>query len=208
MWVAVAVVAVGSLCGWLISTTQVSARTDAHRVHPPRHVATVTKPRAPTTTLPDSSEAAATLVRDVQSAIATGALTSNVGTAVLDQLGQALAASDSGNPSGAGSALGAMEALIADGESEGKVGSSEAAHLDSDVSALATALGVAPVDTAAAQPPSTQPPSTQPPAASPPATQPPPGHSAPAAPPSQLPGAAPGKGPGHGPGGGGKHSDD
>jgi hypothetical protein len=111
---------------------------------PARRAASTTTTAAPTTTTTQltSATAAAALVNDVQQAVASGALPSDVGRTILDELGQALAAAARGDTTQADAALGSIDRTIADASASGTTTAQEASSLLADVARLAAALGV------------------------------------------------------------------
>jgi serine/threonine protein kinase len=165
----VALVALAAVLAWALSSSPgVSART----THSGRTHGSSTA-RSTTTTLPASSQAAATLTRDLQSAIASGAIPKTVGDAMLTEAAQALSAADSGDTAGAGGALGTLEAADAAGAAIGIISPGEASLIATDVAQLADSLSI-PATSVTTAPPTTAPP---------------------------APGPAPGPKPGPGPGG-------
>jgi len=148
--VAALVVACGAaLGGWLISTSNVAAKTPGYH----RASATTTTTAATTTTtttVPTAGQAAATLLQDVQSGMANGSIARDAGRSILDQLDQALAASDGGNPNALDSSVSAIESSIANGLSSGAISPGEAPILSSAAAALATAPGATTTTTAPA----------------------------------------------------------
>jgi hypothetical protein len=78
----------------------------------------------------------------VAAGVATGALSSDASTSILDELNQALSASAKGSGDKVSSAIGSMEGTIANEVQAGSMTPAEASKLVADVSTLATALGV------------------------------------------------------------------
>lgn len=145
--VSAAVVLLAGLLAWALSGPAPAAAR--HHSTPPKPTTTTT-----TTTAPTAGNASAQLVRDVQQAEASGAMSAGVARTILDQLGQALAASAQGDSSGVANALGAIENTVAGAATQqGQAGAAPASTLLSDVAALAAALGVpTPTTTAPSSP--------------------------------------------------------
>ncbi|HZU81030.1 MAG TPA: serine/threonine-protein kinase, partial [Acidimicrobiales bacterium] len=104
---------------------------------------------APTTTTTASTAGAVsgTLVHDVQQGEAVGALSPAAGSAVLSQLGQALAFGAQGDAQQAAQQLGVMESTIFQAAATGQATPAEASTLMADVAALASAMNLPPPTT-------------------------------------------------------------
>jgi eukaryotic-like serine/threonine-protein kinase len=106
-----------------------------------------------TTTLPSGPTALAALVKDVASGVSAGSVDSGSGQSISNQAEQAIADEASGNANRAANDLQQVAMTIANSVQSGKITQAEGATLQSDLSALATAMGL----TAAGAPPTTQP---------------------------------------------------
>ncbi len=131
------VVLVAGLLAWALS-----GPASSHASTPPKASSTTTTSTSTTTTAPTASTASAQLVRDVQQAESSGGLNANVGRTILDQLGQALAASAQGDSQGVSDSLGAIDNSVANAAQSGQMSAATASTLSSDVAVLAGALGV------------------------------------------------------------------
>lgn len=122
---------------------------------PARHTSTsTTSTSTSTTTTLGASGASGALVRDVQAAEAAGSLGTDAGRAILDQLGQALAAAAQGDAQGASTALGGIDDTIAAAADAGQASPADASTLMADVATLAAVLNVpAPTTTSPTTPP-------------------------------------------------------
>ena len=94
------------------------------------------------------------LAHDINAGVASGAISSKTGKSLSDDVNQALAASSAGQSDQAANAVAAMNGTIDRDVQAGNMSQSEANTLLSDVSTLATALGV-PNQTAPANTPTT-----------------------------------------------------
>jgi serine/threonine protein kinase len=128
------------------------------KTRPPATSTTTTTATTTTTTLPSGPTALAALVRDVASGESAGSLDSGIGRSISDPAEQAVADEAAGNANQAANDLQQAAMAIADGVQSGKITQAEGATLQSDLSALATAIGLS----AAAAPPTTQPVGTVP----------------------------------------------
>ncbi len=106
-----------------------------------------------TTTLPSGPTALAALVKDVASGVSAGSVDPGSGQSISNQAEQAIADEASGNANQAANDLQQAAMTIANGVQSSKITQAEGATLQSDLSALATAIGL----TAAGAPPTTQP---------------------------------------------------
>ena len=137
----VALVLLGALVSWALSSAPAKPPKAANRPTTSTTATTSTTSTTTTTQL-TGADAAGALVRDVQQGEQSGALSSSDGKNILDQLGQALSASARGDSAGTETALGNIEQTVSDASANGDATSAEASTLLSDVGALATALGV------------------------------------------------------------------
>ncbi len=163
--VVLALIALGlGVSHWALSAHPKSPRRAANSssttsTNPTTTSPTTTSPTTTTTVAPSPGGASAALARDVQQGESAGTLSSDVGTTILDQLGQALAAGNTGATGQASSAVAAMEGAVAGAAQSGQASPAEAATLMGDVAALATALNVpAPTTTSTASGDTTSPP--------------------------------------------------
>jgi eukaryotic-like serine/threonine-protein kinase len=114
------------------------------------------------TTVPAASNAAATLLRDVESGAVAGTVSPEVAQAIRGELDQALTASGNHNTNEVSSALGTIDSTVAYGATSGQVTPKEDSRLTSDVAVLAEALGASTTTTTTttAPPPTTPAPRT------------------------------------------------
>jgi eukaryotic-like serine/threonine-protein kinase len=106
-----------------------------------------------TTTLPSGPTALAALVKDVASGESAGSVDPASGQSISNRAGQAIADEAAGNANQAANDLQQAAMTIAIGVQSSKITQAEGATLQSDLSALATAIGLG----AAGAPPTTQP---------------------------------------------------
>ena len=139
----------GALTAWALSATPGSANTRGHRAPPATTSSSTTT--STTTTLPSVGSAAAAFVSDVQSGIANGSISQASGNSLQQALNQVLA-SNSGGTDQLTSAVGRLDASIADAASSGSVTPNEASALTADVSSLANALGISTTTTSPTAP--------------------------------------------------------
>ena len=126
---------------------------DATTSKPPATSTTSTTTTTTTTTLPNGPTALAALVQDVASGESAGSLDSGIGQSISNPAEQAVADDAAGNPNHAANDLQQAAMTIANGVQSGKITQAEGATLQSDLSALATAIGLS----AAGAPATTQP---------------------------------------------------
>lgn len=108
--------------------------------------ARATHTSGPTTTTPPGSAAAAALVRDVQRGESAGSLQPAVGSEIMAELTQALAAAGR-DPQGAANDLGTMEGTIAGAAQSGEATPAEGSALLADIAELVSALRLPPPTT-------------------------------------------------------------
>jgi serine/threonine protein kinase len=126
---------------------------DATTSKPPATSTTSTTSTTTTTTLPNGPTALAALVQDVAAGESAGSLDSGIGQSISNPAEQAVADEAAGNPNQAANDLQQAAMTIANGVQSGKITQAEGATLQSDLSALATAIGLS----AAGAPATTQP---------------------------------------------------
>jgi eukaryotic-like serine/threonine-protein kinase len=152
-------VVVAALCVGLIlglgsspKTPRTPSAIDANssKTRPP---ATTTTSTTTTTTLPSGPTALAALVKDVASGESAGSVDPASGQSISNRAGQAIADETAGNANQAANDLQQAAMTIAIGVQSSKITEAEGATLQSDLSALSTAIGLG----AAGAPPTTQP---------------------------------------------------
>jgi hypothetical protein len=137
----VGIVLLAALAAWALSSGPASTHKARTTTTTTAATTTTTAPTT-TTTQVTTASAASALVSDVQQGEASGAIPASLGHTVLDQLGQALAASANGNTDQVSSALGSIDQAVSDASANGNITAQEASTLLTDVATLAGTLGV------------------------------------------------------------------
>jgi serine/threonine protein kinase len=129
------------------------ASTPPHSTTPPPSASSSTTTSSSSTTSstapapPTGPQAVATLARDVASGVQAGTIDPASGQAITSQAEQAVSDEAAGNPSKAVNDLQQAATVIANGVRNGNIAQGEGATLQTDLAALATALGLGAIGT-------------------------------------------------------------
>ena len=134
-------------------TTPSAIDPTTSKTRPPATSTTTSTATSTTTTLPSGPAALAALVNDVASGESAGSVDTGSGQSISNQAERAITDEAAGRANQAANDLQEAATTIANGVQSAKITQAEGATLQSDLTALATAIGLS----AASAPPTTQP---------------------------------------------------